>query len=239
MTMEIALAFRDKDGTYIAHVSAMLASVLASSTHAMRIHILHDETLSPENAAHLHSLCGMGQELIFHPINPKLCLGSLREDSPIMKPLTLATLYRLFLPKLSGLEQCSRLIYLDTDLIVDTDLWEMWTVDMGTALLAAVPDPCLHKALENMGQGHKDQWARKVAQYSAELGIPTERYFNAGVLLLDLDGIRREGLFDQALRMVWKEPRLFHPDRDAINKLFFHKIVFLSQKCNYIVLITE
>lgn len=250
--INIAIAFRDKDGSYARHVGAMLASLLDNTRRSVRVHILHDDSLTEDSrkklqavldqqipAAHGHT---HGQEqkhaharesqLHFHHLDPRTCLPGVNESSLIMQPLTFATLYRLFLPTLPGLKDCSRLIYMDTDLIVDADMSELWEMELGQALLGAVPDPCLCGALTRPVRNAKDEWARNVARHSLGLGIPMTRYFNAGVLLLDLASIRREGLFAEGAQMVQNEPRLLHPDQDALNKLFYGRSIFIPQKFN-------
>ena len=242
--MDIAIAFRDTDGTYARHVGAMLTSLLHTTRRPLRVHALHDDSLTAANRAKLELLFaahaqraqpGEQAELHFHPLDPASCLPGVDEHSPILRPLTFATLYRLFLPTLPGLESCQRLIYLDTDLIVDTDMGELWEMDMGQALLGAVPDPCLCGALTRPVASPKDEWARNVARHSLRLGIPMTRYFNAGVLLLDLEGIRREGLFAEAAALVLAEPQLLHPDQDALNKIFYGRSLFVPQKFNYLL----
>lgn len=232
-SLHIAIAFRDNDGAYIRTVAAMLASLLANTRSRLILHVLHDATLAPTGRAALTSMTEHAEQRItFHAIDPAAYLPNVDEASPIMKPLTFATLYRLFLP---DLVQTDRLIYLDTDIILDTDISALWTFDMGTALLGAVPDPCLCGALLRTPHNAREQWAKEVARHSVRLGIPMSRYFNAGVLLLDMDTIRRERLFAQALDIVLGEPRLLHPDQDALNKVFFECSVVIPKKFNYLL----
>lgn len=235
-TVEIAVAFRDATGQYIRPVAAMLASVLACTARPLRLHVLHDETLT---AAHRDGLQAMvrqaGRTIAFHALDPRRCLPGVDETSPIMQPLTYATLYRLFIPTLPAFASCRRLLYMDTDLLADTDLSVLWDMDMEGAALGAVPDPCLCGALLRKGDDPRHVWARKAARYSLQQGIPNSRYFNAGVLLLDLDAIRAEGLFEAATRLVLDIPNLLHPDQDALNKIFFNRSIFIPKKFNYLL----
>lgn len=234
--LEIALAFRDTDGSYIRHVATMVASVLACTERPLRIHVLHDETLTHEGREKLRTMTqAAGRDMHFHHLEPHTCLPGVDEASPILRPLTFATLYRLFLPALPGVADCDRIIYLDTDMVVDCDLGEMWDINLGPALLGAVPDPCLCGALRRGGDAPRDVWARDVARYTLRQGIPMTRYFNAGVLLLDIAAIRARGLFDDAARLVLDNPQLLHPDQDALNKIFFGLTAFLPKKFNYIL----
>lgn len=234
--MDVVVAFRDRDGGYVRHVAAMLASLLAAVTCSLRVHVLHDETLAPASAQRLATMAQRaGQQLRLHALDPRRCLPGVDEGSPIMQPLTFATLYRLFIPTLPELAACPRLLYLDTDIIVDIDLEELWNTDLGDALLGAVPDPCLNGALTRTPTDARSRWAHDVARYSLRHGIPMSRYFNAGVLLLDMRRIVEQGLFTQAADIVLGNPNLLHPDQDALNKVFFGRSLFVPEKFNYLL----
>lgn len=229
----LAIALRDPDGRYARHAGAMVASVLTNTHRPVRLHLLHDDTLSDDDAARFQSLiAAYGQELRLHFLDPAACLPGVDETTTIMRPLTFATLYRLFLPQL--VEE-SRILYMDTDLVADVDLGELWDLDMHGRPVGAVPDPCLCGAAGRKGATSKDQWAARVARINLSMGIPMSRYFNAGVLLLDMDAIRRNGDFAAALDLILSNPHLIHPDQDALNKVFFGRSVFIPHKFNYLL----
>lgn len=232
-TLSLAIAFRNQDGRYARHAGAMVASVLANTKRPVRLHLLHDATLTVEDAARFQALvAAYNQELLLHALEPSSCLPDVDESSAIMRPLTFATLYRLFLPQLVDEP---RILYMDTDLVADLDLAELWDTDLRGRPLGAVPDPCLSGAIGRKGTTPQEQWAARVARASLSMGIPMSRYFNAGVLLLDMAAIRRDGDFGAALKLVLSDPRLLHPDQDALNKVFFGRSVVLPQKFNYLL----
>lgn len=68
---------------------------------------------------------------------------------------------------------CNRILYIDGDILVREDLEKLFNVDMEDCLIAAVRD---------MGGEVK-------LHFNDLLG--TENYFNSGVMLLDLAGLRR------------------------------------------------
>jgi len=128
--------------------------------------------------------------------------------------LTPVTYYRLLLPRLLP-ERDERVIYLDCDVLVNTDLGELWAHELGDRSLAGVPDPKFQ------------EWTR--------LGIdPSDGYFNAGVLLLDLASIRRERLFEAALRFSQEHPEaLTWSDQCALNRVFTKRWSPLDKRWNY------
>ncbi len=113
-----------------------------------------------------------------------------------------ATLYRLLIPEL--LPDHDRVVYLDADLLVRDDLSEIWDADLGGAPAGAVVD-----AGSPWACGNGTPWRR--------LGLePDDAYFNAGVILIDLDAWRREGIHRQAVDVLRAEPLPF-ADQDALN----------------------
>ena len=97
---------------------------------------------------------------------------------------TVWTLYRLLLPELLPKEP--RVLYIDADAIVNANLGEFWRTGLdGGALIAGVQDTGADAAM--------------LADSGADWGEP---YVNAGVTLLDLDGIRSAGIQDEWMRLI-------------------------------------
>lgn len=113
-----------------------------------------------------------------------------------------AILFRL------GIEQhapadCRRLIYLDADVIVTRDIRDMWRVDLGARPIGAVIDCFVDAAAFAKRWGLDDR---------------APRYFNSGVLLIDLDRVRAERLFSKAIDFVADHgAEIYLADQDALN----------------------
>ena len=100
------------------------------------------------------------------------------------------TLMRCALAKLVPEE--SRALWLDVDTIVEADITPLLEMDL--------EEYCFAGCIEPMKS------------------IDVFRYINAGVLLCNLDRIRRTGLDDEMIRMI-NSRKLAYPDQDAINLL--------------------
>lgn len=174
--IDIALGF---DANYAPHAAAVIASVVAHAPGArFRFIVLH---------------CGIGRAL---QARLEMAAPGMRfvwvevgdEDLPPFADrdhFTRATLFRLGLEKLAPAD-CHRVVYLDADIAVLDDVRTLWTVDLkgnpvGAAIDAFV-DPARFAGLWKLPSGPD--------------------YFNAGILVIDLDMVRAEGLFTAAADFV-------------------------------------
>lgn len=183
-------------GPYVAHSAGMLHSVL---THAgdLHVHYLHGPELPRAEAAALEALVGgLGGTLTRYPVAPERLAGL-----PVHPQFTAAMWHRILLPEL--LPDLPRVLYLDVDALALDALEPLWETSLDGALAGAVRNVFQHD------HRHRPR----------ELGLPGERdYLNSGVLLLDLDALRREGVAAQ-LRAVALERGggLAWPDQDVLN----------------------
>jgi lipopolysaccharide biosynthesis glycosyltransferase len=186
------------EGDYIIHSAAMLHSLLVCHPPgSMVIHYLHGPELGEGTRSRLRKMVvENGGEVSFYEIPDRWCARLPTEGFT-----RTATWYRIFLPQL--LPDVPRVLYLDADVIVLESLAPLWEMDMSSSLVAAVTnitDP-------------------RYADHPRALGIPDPQgYFNAGVLVLNLDLMRREDssrtLYEygtsHADELVWR-------DQDALN----------------------
>jgi len=113
--------------------------------------------------------------------------------------------YRMFLGEALP-ETIERVIFLDADVLVEGDLAELWSSPFDGYTLQAVPDAygeLLHTSrLRKMGVAYPHG----------------ARFFNAGVLLIDLCRWRERDVGRQASELLWKYGvRFYGRDQDALN----------------------
>jgi lipopolysaccharide biosynthesis glycosyltransferase len=127
---------------------------------------------------------------------------------------------RILLPHLLGV---SRLIYLDCDVLVFRDLSQLFDFELPPGkFVAAVPDfeTCL--------------LAHDSPALANAMNLPAEgAYFNSGVMLMNLDELRKQHFFERAMDFltVWKVDYRFH-DQSAINFLLHDQIQELPEYWN-------
>jgi lipopolysaccharide biosynthesis glycosyltransferase len=123
------------------------------------------------------------------------------------KHITIAAYYRILIPELLP-HNYKKAIYLDSDLIVNSDLGQLWDIDMGENYLLAIQD---------QGSPYVSSPAGLI-NYQ-ELGIsPNAKYFNSGVLVIDLEKWRANNISSQALEYLRNKRELIRwHDQDALN----------------------
>ena len=116
-----------------------------------------------------------------------------------------------------------KVIYLDVDTLVLGNLAELYSTPLGENLLAAVVGKVTDRADHCWG----------ILNYK-ELGIPPETpYFNAGVLVMDLDAWRRENFAKLCMEYAAKYPELcVFWDQTVMNTLLAGRFAHLDQKWN-------
>src|SRR5262249_35643375 len=112
------------------------------------------------------------------------------------------TLFRLGLERLAPAD-CRRVLYLDADVLVLGDVRDVYGIDLRGAPLGGVPDPGV------ISEDFRQRWSLPPTDLS---------YFNAGVLIIDLERVRAEQLFTKAIAFVAEhDTALPFNDQDALN----------------------
>jgi lipopolysaccharide biosynthesis glycosyltransferase len=185
------------DDAYAPYCAAMLGGLLVQHPRGLTVHLLHDETLGTQPRERLRRLVEAGGGRW----EPLTAPASQRAGLPAMDRIPSIMWLRVLLPDL--LPQADRLLYVDVDTLALQPLDGLWRTDLGGNLVGAV-DNVLHPNLRGR---------------PAALGLPAgARYFNSGVLLMDLAGMRREGSSRRILEVARTRPgELLWPDQDALN----------------------
>ena len=131
--------------------------------------------------------------------------------------------YRLLAPWL--LPTVQKAIYLDSDLVVLNDLKEVYDTDVRGYLLAATRDADMQGQISGY-----DGTVKAYMENDLELSDPM-RYFQAGVLLMNLDAFRQifsiEDMLELSTRRLWR-----WLDQDILNMLANGQYVELPMRWN-------
>lgn len=142
--------------------------------------------------------------------------------------VSVATYYRFFLPDI--LADYDKALYLDCDLIIQGDVAELYAVDLGHNLLGAVRDLFMPWGVEAEARTGASGW-REYLTKALGLRRP-EWYFQAGVLLLNLEAMRRADLLRRCREKLREVRRPRHWDQCVLNAICQGRVHFLPQEWN-------
>src|SRR5690606_2756667 len=196
----IVLAFTPN---YVVPAATTILSVLdnLAPNFKLKVICLSSQPLSEEIKGMLYTISKERLSFSFIDLSKK------HLNVNINNRFTEAALYRLLLPDLLPYED--KVIYLDSDVIVRTDLSKLFfQANLDGYYLAAVVEATLPFQEE----------------YINNLGLKPGEYINSGFLILNLKKLREENVVRKLLEESNVEGLLF-PDQDAINKVCQGKIL--------------
>ena len=128
--------------------------------------------------------------------------------------ISLAAYLRLFITSLVD-PDIDKLIYLDSDLVVRGDIRALWNTDVSRYFLGAVADP--------YSDNHENLGFRK-----------DEKYFNSGVLLVNVAKWREENVLPKFISYAEKNAGLIRwYDQCVLNAVFRGQVLFLPYRWNF------
>ena len=225
--IHVCFSLHDKTGRYSKFTGTAMLSLFENviTPRSTTVHILHDNTLTEDNREKFIYLAGRCNQFVeFHNIE-KLLKDKLQEYVnlfPAIKDsrVTVAGFYRLLIPQLFSSE-INKVIYLDSDIIVNLDINELWQIKLQDKALAAVPEVEIVNAPSNIS-----------IRYLVTSNLVTqEDYFNSGVLVMDLKNLRQseERIIDG---IIWRNEhtQCEYFDQDILNYVFSKDYLKLDEK---------
>lgn len=207
------------DNRYAPYCGIMLTSLFESnSEHRFEVFVLNDGSVSENNRKKFLRL-----EEIYHcSIHLIQVDNALLRNCPIQplnRKITIPTYYRLIASELLP-SSVHKVLYFDCDVIVSGDITPFWNMSLDKVVLVAVKD-CFFHAVETTYD---------------RLGYPKEYgYFNAGVLLLNLDFWREHEISRKIIEFMEHRTseQLWMMDQDLLNAFLYDKKRFISEKYNF------
>lgn len=151
---------------------------------------------------------------------------------------TEAILYRV--SAASIMPNHTKILYLDTDLVVTSDISELFDIDLGEKYAAAAAPELYMKICIELG--HKKKIKRGIKGFSGlsikkylqeylGLGEDALHYFQSGVMLFNLDYFREFNIESVVKEDLFKN-KYWLPDQDVLNKHLKGRILELPLKWN-------
>ena len=133
--IHICLGIHDKDGNYSVWAGTTMQSIVENTKAPIVFHILHDDTLNEINKNKLSFIAdNSGNDIEFHHFNSDV-FGTFADS---MNRFAIGTMFRIMLPDI--MPDLKKIIYLDSDLFVNTDIEELWNLNIDNYCLAAAQD---------------------------------------------------------------------------------------------------
>jgi lipopolysaccharide biosynthesis glycosyltransferase len=198
------------DEGFLPHTAAMLCSLLDNAGANLRVWHLHDGIPGRE----LNRMAGFVSR---HDAayEDRVIDTEVLSGLKISLHASPANYFRLLMPEVLP-RSVQRVIYLDSDMIIRRPLDELWSVSLGDAPLGAV---------ENSGNTFSNH---------VRIGLSyDQKYFNSGVLLVDLAQWRSSGLHFEVLEFVRENPKkIKFWDQDGLNAVLAGRWHELPMKWN-------
>ena len=199
---------------FLQHAAVCLASVLANNPELFfNIVIVAQEAEELDEAKLRRSLTRFP--------NHALTFQKIRIPTDLLLPLnplshyTIDTYTRLWLGAFFP-PTVNRVLYLDADIVVVDSIAPLWHTDLAGALMGAVDIPGASQGVVRLAMRAEDG------------------YFNAGMLVIDLDQWRVTRAEETVLDYIRTYPERVMYDQDALNACFFDRTKRLDYKWNVI-----
>lgn len=203
------------DTNYVKYCCVMLTSLLENNqAEKIAIHIL-DNAIDNESKELLRNIVEhkYSQKLFFYALDDNL----LQKFPSTNSYVSLTTYCKLFIPSILP-SSIHKALYVDCDIIVVNSLHCLWSYDLTGKAVAAVKDDHknLNKDCERLGYDYyKDD------------------YYNAGVVLLNLDYLRDYDFVQKSIDYVTQNAAsLKYHDQDVLNGLLHGQILTLPYRYN-------
>lgn len=197
------------DDRFALLLGTMLHSVIANLDDGQQLHIfILDDGISQTNKARIAQIIAtprVATDLTW--LQPDLAQ---LQQLPVTAWHNRSSYMRLLIPELLD-ASIERVIYLDSDVVVERNLRDLWEHELGAALALGV---------ENFSDPYVAAPAALPETYAA-LGLPPETvYCNTGVMVINLRRWRDEQISQQILDFTREHAQLIRfADQDGINAI--------------------
>lgn len=147
-------------------------------------------------------------------------------DWHVINHLNISAYYRVFLCDL--LKNFDRAVYLDADLVVQSDIAQLYKSDLGGRAVGAVKD-CF---LSRLRPGYEPKFPTFCEYAKSVLNMDDlSCYFNSGVMVFDIAAINKQYALSDFIEIGKKNNRFFH-DQNILNSVFFNNTQILDDCWN-------
>ncbi len=206
------------DNNYAQHLGVMITSLLENTAVRENVDFfVIDGGISSRNKECLRACVEKyGSRIRFLELKPELY-----QDFKTQSYFGYVTYFRIFIPEIVE-PSVRKVIYLDCDIVIKGDIRKLWENDISEYFVAAV---------EDVGIDIGGNFATMVKKH---IGIPRKgKYFNAGVLLINLDKWRADKTTETIRKyLIENREKIYFADQDGLNAVFKDRWLKLPMEWN-------
>lgn len=206
------------DDNYVPFAGVAIKSLLenASKDYFYNIHILTDDGIPQKSIDMLKENMTENSKLIIDMVDPYIEKIERNLHMSLRDYYTVSIFYRLFIADLYP--EYEKAIYLDCDIVVPGDISKMYNIDTEGNIFGAITDDVIATNPD-------------FCVYARDgVGVDADKYFNSGVLLMDLNKYREEDVLNTFIRLLTTYNfETAAPDQDYLNAICKDKIKYLDK----------
>lgn len=208
---------------YIPYLAVAIRSLIehASPEHRYDIIIFGDKESQKEETT-LRSMAEGKDYISIRCIDMEPFREMVQQFGP-RNNLTIAAYYRLYIATICS--EYAKAIYMDCDILCHADVAELYMTDLGENLVAA--------AYDRPVQDVDHEWLNGARAYIESIGMKDARQcFNSGVLLLNLEQMRKENTQKHLLEVAAINKKYWN-DQGVLNICCQERVHFLPEAWNF------
>ena len=215
---EVIPIFFAVDDGYIPFLAVTLQSIVEKSKEEYYyvVKILYTN-ISEENKEKINKYKRENMEIEF--VNLNYYIEKVKDKLYTRDYFSMTTYFRLFISNLYP--QYNKAIYLDSDIVLLTDVVELYKEDIGDNLVGAVRDDIIQQ--NEVFQ----EYVEKVVGVSSY-----KNYFNAGMLIMNLDELRKNKFQEKFLYLLENVKYSVVQDQDYLNRICKGRVKLLDASWN-------
>lgn len=201
---------------YVPYLRVMLVSTMTHLAPTTQVQFfIIDDHLTTVAKQQLHALVTkFGHKLTFMNVDTQLFVNCPESDH-----INQTAYYRIVAPKLLAQQNWQRVLYLDADVLVQTDITPLAEHALNRNIIGAVIDPGQAKTLARLGY----------SEFEAKRYL----YFNSGVMVIDIAQWEDAQVSERTLDYINQFPeQIIYHDQDALNAILANRTAMLDPKWN-------